>query len=34
VGTHGGRIEVRSAADARGTTFRVWWPRFPRRGQT
>ncbi|HEX2807397.1 MAG TPA: PAS domain-containing sensor histidine kinase [Kineosporiaceae bacterium] len=32
VGTHGGRIEVLSAPDTRGTTFRVWWPRFPRRG--
>jgi PAS domain S-box-containing protein len=32
VGSHGGRIEVRSAIDSRGTTFRVWWPRFPRRG--
>jgi PAS domain S-box-containing protein len=32
VGTHGGRIEVRSAIDSRGTTFKVWWPRFPRRG--
>jgi signal transduction histidine kinase len=27
VGSHGGRIEVLSAPDARGTTFRVWWPR-------
>jgi PAS domain S-box-containing protein len=34
VGTHGGRIEVRSADGSRGTTFRVWWPRFPRRGQS
>lgn len=34
VSTHGGRVEVRSDADVRGTTFRVWWPRFPRRGQT
>lgn len=29
---HGGRIEVVSpVADGRGTMFRFWWPRFPRR---
>lgn len=32
VGSHGGRIEVLSRAPDRGTTFRLWWPRFPRRG--
>jgi PAS domain S-box-containing protein len=32
VGSNGGRIEVLSAPDTRGTTFQVWWPRFPRRG--
>lgn len=33
VGTHGGRIEVMPNTDnQRGTTFRVWWPRFPRKG--
>jgi PAS domain S-box-containing protein len=31
VGAHGGRIEVISAAGERGATFRVWWPRIPRR---
>jgi PAS domain S-box-containing protein len=34
VGAHGGRIEVASPAEptgTRGSTFRVWWPRFPRR---
>lgn len=34
VTTHGGRIEVRSVEGERGTTFRVWWPRFPRKGVT
>jgi PAS domain S-box-containing protein len=34
VGAHGGRIEVQSQVGVRGTTFRVWWPRFPRRGIT
>lgn len=29
---HGGRIEVSSPVrDGRGTCFRFWWPRFPRR---
>ena len=28
VETHGGRIALESADDVRGTTFRVWWPRF------
>jgi len=35
VGTHGGRIEVISPAapdTGRGAVFRVWWPRFPKRG--
>jgi PAS domain S-box-containing protein len=32
VEVHGGRIEVSSPVDAgRGTAFRIWWPRFPRR---
>lgn len=28
VETHGGRIALESADGVRGTTFRVWWPRF------
>jgi PAS domain S-box-containing protein len=28
VESHGGRIALESADDVRGTTFRVWWPRF------
>ncbi len=32
VDSHGGRVEVVSQEGQRGTTFRVWWPRFPRRG--
>jgi PAS domain S-box-containing protein len=32
VEVHGGRIEIESPVDAgRGTSFRFWWPRFPRR---
>lgn len=32
VEVHGGRIEVESpVADGRGSCFRFWWPRFPRR---
>ncbi|MGE5451185.1 MAG: sensor histidine kinase [Acidobacteriota bacterium] len=32
VEVHGGRIEVISpVADGRGSCFRFWWPRFPRR---
>ena len=30
VESHGGRIEVESAQDNRGTCFRFWWPRFLR----
>ena len=32
VESHGGRIELESAADARGTSIRVWWPRFQWKG--
>jgi len=28
VEAHGGRVELESVDGARGTTFRVWWPRF------
>ena len=28
VEAHGGRIALESSAGVRGTTFRVWWPRF------
>ena len=32
VEVHGGRIEVESPlANGRGSCFRFWWPRFPRR---
>ena len=32
VEVHGGRIEVISPVhEGRGTCFRLWWPRFPRR---
>jgi len=31
VESHGGKIEIHSQADHRGTRFRFWWPRFKRR---